>query len=136
MSCAKPPTTSSKMRWAMSESALPPTERAPPTLVGVMGVMIEALAEGALWWAAERLLVVADLHLEKGSSFARHGRLLPPYDTRETLARLARLIDRLAPATVIALGDSFHDPVAAFFRFQSRRDVHHFVHQRAGSVLA
>jgi DNA ligase-associated metallophosphoesterase len=74
-----------------------------------MGVMIEALAEGALWWADERLLIVADLHLEKGSSFARRGQLLPPYDTRETLARLAHLIERFAPTTVVALGDSFHD---------------------------
>ena len=109
MSCAKPPTIWSGMLWAMSEPAPRLTNNAPPTLVGVMGVTIEALAEGALWWADERLLIVADLHLEKGSSFARHGQLLPPYDTRETLERLARLIDRFAPATVIALGDSFHD---------------------------
>jgi DNA ligase-associated metallophosphoesterase len=74
-----------------------------------MGVMIEALAEGALWWADERLLIVADLHLEKGSAFARRGQLLPPYDTRETLARLGHLVDRLAPSTIVALGDSFHD---------------------------
>lgn len=109
MSCAKPPTISSGMPWAMSEPALRLTHNAPPTLVGVMGVMIEALAEGALWWADERLLIVADLHFEKGSAFARRGQLLPPYDTRETLARLAELIDRFDPATVIALGDSFHD---------------------------
>ena len=55
------------------------------------------------------MLVVADLHLEKGSSFALRGQLLPPYDTTETLARLARLIARYAPRTVIALGDIFHD---------------------------
>jgi len=93
----------------MAEAARQVPETPPPTLVGVMGVMIEAVAEGALWWAEERLLIVADLHLEKGSAFAKRGQLLPPYDTRETLARLARLIDRFAPATVVALGDSFHD---------------------------
>lgn len=64
---------------------------------------------GALWWAAERTLVVSDLHLEKGSSYAARGIALPPYDTRATLLRLARLIGRLEPARVIALGDSFHD---------------------------
>ncbi len=80
-----------------------------PALVAVAGVVLEAFAEGALWWADRRLLVVADLHFEKGSSFARRGRMLPPYDTAETLARLARLIERLRPATVVALGDSFHD---------------------------
>lgn len=79
------------------------------TLIGVMGVMIEAVADGALWWADERLLVVADLHLEKGSAYAARGQLLPPYDTRETLARLRVLIDRFTPGSVVALGDSFHD---------------------------
>ena len=64
----------------------------PATLVAVAGVVLEALPAGALWWADERLLVVADLHLEKGSSFARRGQLLPPYDTLETLARLSRLV--------------------------------------------
>ncbi len=68
---------------------------------------------GALVWPAERLLVVADLHLEKGSSAARHGSLLPPWDTRATLDRLAGLLHRHAPRRVVALGDSFHDPHAA-----------------------
>ena len=64
---------------------------------------------GALYWPEQGLLAVADLHLEKGSSFAARGVLLPPYDTAATLARLARLIARYAPRCVIALGDSFHD---------------------------
>jgi DNA ligase-associated metallophosphoesterase len=64
---------------------------------------------GALFWPDEKLLVVADLHLEKGSAFAARGVLLPPYDTAATLARLTRLIEHYAPGAVIALGDSFHD---------------------------
>jgi DNA ligase-associated metallophosphoesterase len=65
---------------------------------------------GALFWPARRLLAVADLHLEKGSHFAaRGGRFVPPYDTRETLARLAPLLRRYRPARLVALGDSFHD---------------------------
>ena len=64
---------------------------------------------GALWLAAERALVVADLHLEKGSFYAARGQMLPPYDTRETLRRLAAEVEALAPATVILLGDTFHD---------------------------
>ncbi len=64
---------------------------------------------GALYWPEHALLAVADLHLEKGSSFAQRGQLLPPYDTAATLARLARLIAHYAPRLVIALGDSFHD---------------------------
>jgi DNA ligase-associated metallophosphoesterase len=55
------------------------------------------------------LLVVANLHLEKGSSYAERGVLLPPYDTTATLACLSSLMLRYAPRLVIALGDSFHD---------------------------
>ena len=73
------------------------------------GTMVAALPEGALWIEAGRALVVSDLHFEKGSSFARHGRLLPPYDTRATLMRIARLMDLYAPDIVVSLGDSFHD---------------------------
>jgi DNA ligase-associated metallophosphoesterase len=64
---------------------------------------------GVLYWPELRLLAVADLHLEKGSSFAERRVLLPPYDTAATLARLAQAIARYAPRTVVALGDSFHD---------------------------
>jgi uncharacterized protein len=64
---------------------------------------------GALYWPDEQLLLIADLHLEKGSAFAKRGVLLPPYDTATTLGRLARLIERYAPRLVIALGDNFHD---------------------------
>ena len=64
---------------------------------------------GALFWEQQSLLVVSDLHLEKGSSFASRGVLLPPYDTVATLSRLAAVIARHDPRQVIALGDSFHD---------------------------
>jgi DNA ligase-associated metallophosphoesterase len=77
--------------------------------VTVAGVALHGNCLGALYWPEESLLVVADLHLEKGSSFARRGTLLPPYDTAATLAGLARLIAHYAPRRVIALGDSFHD---------------------------
>jgi DNA ligase-associated metallophosphoesterase len=75
----------------------------------VAGVSLLADFSGALFWEEPRLLVVSDLHLEKGSSFASRGVLLPPYDTAATLGRLAAAIARHDPRTVIALGDSFHD---------------------------
>ncbi len=73
------------------------------------GASVVAHCAGALYWPEEGLLVVADLHLEKGSSFAARGVLLPPYDTAATLARLALVIARYAPRLVVSLGDSFHD---------------------------
>lgn len=80
--------------------------------ISIAGKAFIADMSGALYWPSEDALIVADLHLEKGSAFATRGQLLPPYDTRETLAKLAASIDRYDAATVIALGDSLHDPAA------------------------
>lgn len=78
------------------------------------GTELTALPSGALWWAAERLLVVSDLHLGKSERLARRGgTLLPPYETRETLSRLEADIGTTDPASVICLGDSFDDSAAA-----------------------
>jgi DNA ligase-associated metallophosphoesterase len=77
--------------------------------VQVAATTLLADPDGALYWAEESLLLVADLHLEKGSAFAKRGVLLPPYDTASTLSRLARLVEHYAPRVVVALGDSFHD---------------------------
>ncbi|WP_028347994.1 ligase-associated DNA damage response endonuclease PdeM [Bradyrhizobium murdochi] len=100
--------------------------------VMVADVTFRADLSGALFWQEQRLLVVSDLHLEKGSSFAARGVLLPPYDTVATLSRLAAVIARHDPRTVIALGDSFHDHDAhrrlsapdrdALSAMQARRD--------------
>ncbi|MGZ8363370.1 MAG: ligase-associated DNA damage response endonuclease PdeM [Caulobacteraceae bacterium] len=67
---------------------------------------------GALWIEAERALVFADLHFEKGSSYAARGQMLPPYDTRETLARVAAEAAAMQPHTLVMLGDAFHDCAA------------------------
>src|SRR4051795_4102626 len=77
--------------------------------VTIADVTFVADLSGALFWQEQSLLVVSDLHLEKGSSFAARGVLLPPYDTLATLSRLAAVIARHDPRMVIALGDSFHD---------------------------
>lgn len=66
-------------------------------------------ASRALFWAEENALLVADLHLEKASFFARHGQMLPPYDSRATLERLAEAVKATGARRVYCLGDSFHD---------------------------
>ena len=78
-------------------------------LIVLAGVPLLADPRGALYWQEHGLLVVADLHLEKGSSFAARGQLLPPYDTASTLAHLSHVIADYRPRCVVALGDSFHD---------------------------
>lgn len=65
---------------------------------------------GLVFWPARRTLIVADLHLEKASAYARRGSMLPPYDSATTLERLSVAMRRFRPERVIALGDSFHDP--------------------------
>src|SRR5258708_10810094 len=92
---------------AMTESAI--LAVASPSAFEVAGITMLADLSGALFWEEQRLLVVSDLHLEKGSSFALRGVLLPPYDTVATLGRLAAVVARHDPRMVIALGDSFHD---------------------------
>jgi metallophosphoesterase superfamily enzyme len=78
-------------------------------VVHVSGIEFAVDLSGAFYWHDERLLIVSDLHLEKGSSFAMRGVLLPPFDTAATLARLGAAVARHDPRRVIALGDSFHD---------------------------
>jgi DNA ligase-associated metallophosphoesterase len=91
---------------AMTQFAVDLSNRSP---LNVAGVDFVADLSGALFWEEQGLLVVSDLHLEKGSSFATRGVLLPPYDTVVTLDRLAAVVARHDPGMVIALGDSFHD---------------------------
>jgi len=73
------------------------------------GERIMLCPSGVALWPATHTLIVADLHFEKGSALAARGHLLPPYDTRETLMRLALAIRRHAPRRVIVLGDALHD---------------------------
>lgn len=79
----------------------------------VCGKQFATDPSGALFWPEQKTLIVADLHLEKGSAAAKKGSLLPPYDSRSTLRRLAKVMDRYDPDRVVALGDSFHDKAAA-----------------------
>lgn len=78
-------------------------------------VMSERLTcdwSGCLYWKKEDTLIVSDLHLEKGSSFAKRGMMVPPYDTTETLNKLIDRIEYWKPKRIISLGDSFHDALA------------------------
>ena len=68
-----------------------------------------ATASGALFWRARDALLVADLHLEKASWFARLGQLLPPYDSHATLTALAEEVERTGATRLYCLGDSFHE---------------------------
>jgi hypothetical protein len=73
------------------------------------GETFEATPSGALFWRAQHALLVADLHLEKASWFARLGQFLPPYDSHATLSALADEVERSGAMRLFCLGDSFHD---------------------------
>ncbi|MEL7198490.1 MAG: ligase-associated DNA damage response endonuclease PdeM [Pseudomonadota bacterium] len=79
---------------------------APMELAGHEMVLLKS---NAIYWPAERALLVADLHLEKGSWYAQTGQMLPPYDSRETLERIADAVKVTGARRVITLGDNFHD---------------------------
>jgi DNA ligase-associated metallophosphoesterase len=82
-------------------------------IIDVNGERLLLDACGAAYASAHGTLIFSDLHFEKGSSYARRRQFLPPYDTTNTLLRMARAVARHKPARVIALGDSFHDAGAA-----------------------
>jgi DNA ligase-associated metallophosphoesterase len=73
------------------------------------GAAVILRSSGALWIEDARMLVVADLHLEKGSAYAARGQMLPPYDTRDTLRRLQAEALATMPDAIVLLGDTFHD---------------------------
>lgn len=84
-----------------------------PTSLGAplefAGHELVLLKNNALYWPSEAALLVADLHLEKGSWYAQTGQMLPPYDSRETLERIADAVKLTGARRVITLGDNFHD---------------------------
>ncbi len=80
-----------------------------PHSITVNGAELEPDLSGALYWPARDTLIVADLHLEKGSGFAVRGVPLPPYDSLATLQALDAALRRRPAGRVICLGDSFHD---------------------------
>lgn len=90
---------------ALLSDGMPPDAEA----VGIAGEGALCDPRGVLYFPEFGLLAVSDLHLEKGSSLARRGALVPPYDTAATLARLEAAVAAYAPRIVVSLGDSFHD---------------------------
>ncbi|HAH08569.1 MAG TPA: phosphoesterase [Alphaproteobacteria bacterium] len=104
------------------------------TVLDVNGAQLVLRPEGAIWWPERQLLAVADLHFEKGSSYGVRGQFLPPYDTRATIVRLDQLCQELAPRTVVALGDSFHDGNAALRMAPDDRAYLRALTQRCGWI--
>ncbi len=76
------------------------------------GAEVVCRPSGALWLEAASALVVADLHLEKGSSYAARGQMLPPFDTADTLTRLEAETAIVSPSLLVFLGDTLHDKTA------------------------
>ncbi len=64
---------------------------------------------GAVMLPESKTMLIADLHLEQGTSLARRGAHVPPFDTDSSLALLASVIQHNMPQRLIFLGDSFHD---------------------------
>lgn len=80
-----------------------------PTLIDFGGQTFDLHCSGALYWRAQNMLVLSDLHVEKGSRIALKRYFVPPYDTAETLQRLETVIAHFAPERILLLGDVFQD---------------------------
>lgn len=100
------------MNAALRQTLSPARKICGSLSVRIAGEACVLRCSGAMWVPAHGALIVADLHLEKGSAFAVRGQLLPPYDSCATLDRLEAEIVELNPAVVMLLGDSFHDTKA------------------------
>ena len=100
------------MNAALRQTLSPARKTCGSLSVRIAGEACVLRCSGTMWVPAYGALIVADLHLEKGSAFAVRGQLLPPYDSRATLDKLEAEIAELDPAMVVLLGDSFHDTKA------------------------
>ena len=101
---SKPETAS---RGDQAEETLGPGRSSIPIIFAGLALTLDH--SGAVWLSTERTLIVSDLHLEKGSSAAARGRLIPALDSHDTLARLKSVVEAYQPVRVVCLGDSFHD---------------------------
>jgi uncharacterized protein len=73
------------------------------------GAQFDVAGDAALFWPAQKMLIVADLHLEKASAYAANGQMLPPYDSLATLEAVSRLARHHGAHSILSLGDNFHD---------------------------
>lgn len=96
------------MAWGNAARSVAQEAEDSQVLLHFAGHIFEPQLSGALFWRDESMLLVADLHLEKFSSYARRGYMLPPYDTGLTLKRLERDLEHTGAERVVSLGDSFH----------------------------
>lgn len=93
-------------------------------MINFSGHIFEPQLCGALYWRARKTLIVSDLHFEKGSSYAKFGSFVPPFDTSETLQKLQKTLDDLKPKTILFLGDIYHDGHSQFR--MHKKDFDHF----------
>jgi DNA ligase-associated metallophosphoesterase len=72
------------------------------------GERLQALASGALYWPAQRMLLVADAHLGKAQSFRRLGVPVPQASTQGSLAQISTDLHATGARHIVFLGDLLH----------------------------
>ena len=76
----------------------------------IAGEAMRLYGDRALYWPAQRRLMIADLHLGKGDVFRRAGISLPAGGTSQDLSRLDRLVEASGARELWMLGDVLHGP--------------------------
>jgi uncharacterized protein len=80
--------------------------------IELAGERVLLLAQKALYWPHERMLVVADIHFGKAAAFRSLGVPVPRGTTTENLAQLDLLIDQYGARQILFLGDFLHSKAA------------------------
>lgn len=74
----------------------------------LQGEQVSLLPERALWWPAQKTLIIADLHWGKSGHFRKHGIAIPNSTQVYDEIRLASLINKYNAERLIIAGDLFH----------------------------
>jgi len=76
--------------------------------INCKGETLTLIKERAIYWAAERMLIISDLHIGKAAHFRKAGIQVPSTVSRTDLDKLSLLIEQYAPDTLLVTGDMFH----------------------------
>lgn len=67
--------------------------------------------ERAIYWEAQEMLVISDLHIGKSAHFRKNGIQVPATVGLSDLHRLNNLMAQFSPKTLLVTGDMFHNNI-------------------------
>ena len=74
----------------------------------IQNTLLTFTNQRALFWDAEKILILSDLHVGKSAHFRKHGIAIPSEVLIADLKRLEDLMVHFQPQKIIIVGDLFH----------------------------